>query len=352
MKKYYQVFLIVSLMILVFGCKSIQTNEIVKSIPTPIQKEFVKIKPAKLNKGDTIGLIAPGSYITQSQLDESIKNFEDLGYEVKFSKNILSKHGYLAGFDTERAEDIHSLFLDTEVDAIVAVRGGYGCARLLPILNYELIKANPKILIGYSDITSLLYGIYEKTSLVCFHGPVGTSTFNDYSVNHFDNILVDPKPTYEMRNLPEDEDQLFVINDGVAEGELVGGNLSIVVSMIGTEYDIDSKGKIIFLEEIGEEPYRIDRMLTQMRQSGKFEGCKGLALGVFERCEARERDPEFPRSLTLKQVLQDRLGDLGIPVIYGLSFGHITNKFTLPFGIKAKLDTYNKRLTLLEEAVK
>jgi muramoyltetrapeptide carboxypeptidase len=122
--------------------------------------------------------------------------------------------------------------------------------------------------------------------------------------------------------------------------------------MIGTEYDIDSKGKLIFLEEIGEEPYRIDRMLTQMRQSGKFEGCKGLALGVFERCEAKERDPEFPRSLTLKQVLKDRLGDLGIPVIYGLSFGHITNKFTLPFGIKAKLDTYNKRLTLLEEAVK
>jgi muramoyltetrapeptide carboxypeptidase len=352
MKKYYQVFLALLLIILVFGCKSVQTNEIVKSVPPPLEEEFVKLKPAKLNRGNTIGLIAPGSYITQSQLDESIKNFEDLGYKVKYSKNILSKYGYLAGFDSERVEDIHSMFADKEVNAIVAVRGGYGCARLLPILNYELIKANPKILIGYSDITSLLYGIYEKAGLVCFHGPVGTSTFNEYSVNHFNNILAEPKPNYEMKNLPEDEDQLFVINEGVAEGELVGGNLSIVVSMIGTEYDIDSKDKIIFLEEIGEEPYRIDRMLTQMRQSGKFDGCKGLALGVFERCEARERDPEFPRSLTLKQVLQDRLGDLGIPVIYGLSFGHIKNKFTLPFGIKAKLDTYNKRLTLLEEAVK
>ena len=180
-------------------------------------------------------------------------------------------------------DDIHSMFADKDVNAIVAVRGGYGCARLLPILNYELIKSNPKILIGYSDITSLLYGIYEKTGLVCFHGPVGTSTFNEYSINHFNNILAEPNTNYKMKNLPEDEEQLFVINEGVGEGELVGGNLSIVVSMIGTEYDIDSKDKIIFLEEIGEEPYRIDRMLTQMRQSGKFDGCKGIALGVFRK---------------------------------------------------------------------
>ncbi len=154
-----------------------------------------------------------------------------------------------------------------------------------------------------------------------------------------------------MKNLPEDENQIKVISEGVAEGELVGGNLSIVVSMIGTEYDIDSKGKIIFLEEIGEEPYRIDRMLTQMIQSGKFEDCSGIALGVFRKCDVDPDEPEFENSLTLEQVLEDRLSDLGVPVIYGLSFGHITNKFTLPFGVKAKLDTYNKSLTLLESAV-
>lgn len=310
-----------------------------------------KIKPAKLNKGDTIGLIAPGSYISQNQLDESIKNIKDLGYSVKYNESILDKYGYLAGKDSARLKDIHSMFIDKNVKAIFAVRGGYGCARLLPRLDYELIRSNPKILIGYSDITSLLYGIYKKTGLICFHGPVGTSTFNDYSVSHMTNILTKTQSEYSMKNLPEDVDQIRVIKSGVAEGELVGGNLSIVVSMIGTEFDIETKDKIIFLEDIGEEPYRIDRMLTQMRQSGKFDNCSGIALGVFRKCDVDQDDPEFENSLTLQQVFDDRLGDLGVPVIYGLSFGHIINKFTLPFGVNARLDTYNKRITLLESAV-
>lgn len=336
-------------LVLAIGLMSCKTTEIVE-ISQPLPK-IEKIKPQLLKKGDMIGLIAPGSYITQKQLDESIENFENLGYKVKYSKNILNKLGYLAGNDTDRVDDIHSMFLDKDVKAIAAVRGGYGCARLLPMLDYDLIKANPKILIGYSDITSLIYGIYAKTGLVCFHGPVGTSTFNDYSVTHFENILGSSQQNYMMKNLPEDNEQVKIISQGVAKGELVGGNLSIVVTMIGTEYDIDTKGKIIFLEDIGEEPYRIDRMLTQMRQSGKFDDCAGIALGVFRRCEIDEDDPEFANSLTLQQVFEDRLGDLNVPVIYGLSFGHITNKFTLPFGINASLDTYNKKITLLENSV-
>lgn len=343
-KKYLVIILVVQFMF--NGCKS---SEI---LTKGIILQPIKIKPTKLENGDTVGLIAPGSYITEKQLKESIKNFEDLGYKVKYSKNILKKMGYLAGSDEERTADIHQMFSDKEVKAIVAVRGGYGCSRLLPLLDYELIKANPKIIIGYSDITSLLYGIYSQTGLVCFHGPVGTSTFNKYSVDHFKNILSSSSQTYAMKNLTDEEKQIKIINKGVAKGELVGGNLSIVVTMIGTEYDIDTKDKIIFLEDIGEEPYRIDRMLTQMKQSGKFDNCAGIALGVFRRCEIDEDDPEFANSLTLQQVFEDRLGDLNVPVIYGLSFGHITNKFTLPFGIKASLDTYNKRLTLLENAVK
>ena len=339
-------FLLMILCIILAGCK---TSDIVEQ--NFINKPIIKIKPAKLRKGDTIGLIAPGSYITQKQLDESIMNIEDLGYNVKYKPAILDQYGYLAGNDSVRLDDLHSMIQDEEVKAIVSVRGGYGCARLLPFLDYELIKNNPKIIIGYSDITSLLYGIYKKTGLVCFHGPVATSTFNKYSVEHFENILTQTKQKYVMQNLPEDDSQIKVIKEGIAKGELVGGNLSIVVSMIGTEYDIDSEGKIIFLEEIGEEPYRIDRMLTQMKQSGKFKNCAGVALGIFRNCDVNLTDPEFENSLTLEQVLQDRLGDLGVPVIYGLSFGHITNKFTLPFGIEAELDTHTHKLTLLENSV-
>ncbi|MDX1699319.1 MAG: LD-carboxypeptidase, partial [Melioribacteraceae bacterium] len=293
-----QFFVLLISIFVIISCKSVEISQSLVII-----EENIKIKPPKLQKGDKIGLIAPGSYISQYQLDEAIDNLNDLGYEVFYNESILKKHGYLAGFDSVRAGDLQSMFLDPEIKGIMAVRGGYGCSRLLPLLDYEIIKSNPKILIGYSDITSLLYGIYSKSGLVSFHGPVGTSTFNDYSTMHFDNILTKNQNIYTMKNLSEDSDQIYVIKDGVAKGELVGGNLSIVVSLIGTEYDVGTKDKIIFLEDIGEEPYRIDRMLTQMRQSGKFDSCSAVALGVFRRCDISKTNPEFENSLTLRQVL-------------------------------------------------
>ncbi|MCP5062351.1 MAG: LD-carboxypeptidase [Ignavibacteriae bacterium] len=310
-----------------------------------------KVKPKRLKEGDLVGLISPGSYITKSMLEEAKTNLESLGLEVTYTDNILKKSGYLGGSDKERAEDVNAMFADKKVKAIVTVRGGYGCARILEMLDYEMIKMNPKILMGYSDITSLLYGLYSKTGLVCFHGPVATSTFNEYSNSHMKSILFDTEENYEMKNPKDKEEQIVVIKDGVGEGELVGGNLSIVVSMVGTEYDVDLKDKILFLEDVGEEPYRIDRMLTQLLQGTNLREAAGIALGVFKNCEIDEDDPEFQNSFTLLQVFQDRLGDLNIPVIYGLSFGHIADKFTLPFGIKAKLDSNNKSLTLLEKSV-
>jgi len=200
----------------------------------------------------------------------------------------------------------------------------------------------------------LLYGIYAKTGLVCFHGPVGISTFNDFSVYNFENVLMNPSSRFNMVSLAEKKDtdyQIIPIRSGVAKGELVGGNLSIVVSLIGTQYDVDTKGKILFLEEVGEEPYRVDRMLTQMIEANKFKGLNGLALGVFKNCEVKKEDPSFKTSFSLLEVLQDRLYGLGIPVIYGLSFGHIENKFTLPFGVNARLDVGNQILSLIENAV-
>lgn len=315
------------------------------------QQPAKKIKPKRLKQNDTIALIAPGSYISQNELNNSIKNIEGLGFKTVYRNSILEKSGYFAGEDKKRADELIEMFSRKDVDGIFCVRGGYGCARILPLLDYEIIKNNPKVLIGYSDVTALLYGIYSKTGLVCFHGPVGISTFNEFSVMYLKNTLIYPHENLELISEPEEGTSPVVISSGKAEGELIGGNLSIVVSMIGTSYDVDYKDKIVFLEETGEEPYRVDRMLTQMIQSGKFDNAAGIAMGIFEKCEPKEKEPAFSSSFSLMEVLFDRLSGLGIPVIYGLSFGHIKNKFTLPFGIKSELNADNHTLSLLEKAV-
>jgi muramoyltetrapeptide carboxypeptidase len=314
-----------------------------------------KIKPKRLKPGDTLALVAPGSYISEKELNDSIKNIETLGLKTTYNNSILNKTGYFSGNDNQRAEELMEMFSRKDVDGIICVRGGYGCARILPLLHYEVIKNNPKVLIGYSDVTALLYGIYSQTGLVCFHGPVSISTFNEFSVRYFKNTLIYPHDNLELMSEPEERKEYpktpVVISSGKAEGKLIGGNLSIVGSIIGTPYDIDYTGKIIFLEETLEEPYRVDRMLTQMIQANKFNKAAGIALGIFDRCEPKEKDPAFSNSFSLMEVLFDRLSGLGIPVIYGLSFGHIKNKFTLPFGIKAELNVDNQTLTLLEKAV-
>jgi len=313
------------------------------------------IKPKKLKVGDTIGLVSPGGFITEAQLEEAKTNMISLGFSVVVAKNILQKYGYFAGTDKERSEDLHEMFGNKKVDGIVCVRGGYGCARVLDFLDFNLIKRNPKVLIGYSDITALLYGIYAQTGLIGFHGPVATSTFNEFSVNNFKNVLMNPQQKLPLLIADEDpakhEYKPFVIRHGKAEGKLVGGNLSIVASLIGTKYDVDSKGKIIFLEEVGEEPYRVDRMLTQMIQAGKFKHVVGVALGIFSKCDPKPDESGIANSFSLSEVLQERLFQLNVPVLYGLSFGHVVDKFTLPFGINAELDVDNQKLTLLEEAV-
>ena len=314
-----------------------------------------KIKPPRLKPGDTIGLITPGSFIHEESLQESIKNLEALGFKVVYNKEVLAHSGYLGGTDKQRADDLNNMFSRKDINGIVCTRGGYGCGRILPMLDYNLIKNNPKVLLGYSDITALCYSIYAQTGLVTFHGPVGTSTYNDFSVNNFKNVLMNPSETYRMFNAPSDPNKketiTYPIRSGKATGELTGGNLSIVCSLIGTPYDIDYSGKIVFLEEVEEEPYRIDRMLTQLIQSKKFENAKGIALGIFSKCDPKEKDAAFPTSFSLKEVLIDRLYGLNIPVIYGLSFGHIVNKFTLPLGVKAQLDVDNQVINLLEPAV-
>lgn len=313
------------------------------------------IKPAKLSKGDTLALVTPGSYITEVELMQSIENLQQLGFNAVYSEKLLLQNGYFSSTDADRAKDLIDMFKRKDVSGIVCARGGYGCARILPLLDYDVIKSNPKVFIGYSDVTAIHLGILKKTGLITFHGPVATSTFNDFTIEYFDNVLLTPQKGTVLKNSTIGEDEniygVTTLVSGEGEGNLTGGNLSIVVSLIGTDFDIETKNKIIFLEEIGEEPYRIDRMLTQMIQAGKFEYAAGVALGIFKNCESKLDNPSFENSLTLMEVLRDRLGNLKIPVVYGMSFGHVKDKFTIPVGINVRLNADEQTITLLESAV-
>lgn len=320
----------------------------------PLNLPIEKIKPQKLIPGDTIGLVAPGSYITGQELKDSIKNLNELGFNVVYTNNILSRNGYFSGTDNQRAADLMTMFKRMDVAGIICARGGYGCTRILPLLDYNTIKSNLKVFMGFSDVTSLLYGIYKETGMVCFHGPVGISTYSDYTKGYFRKLLIDGDEKIKIVNAPPENDneefKPLTIKEGVGRGELIGGNLSVVVSLIGTPYDINTRDKIIFLEEMEEDPYRIDRMLTQLRMAGKFEGAAGVVLGIFRDCKPSDKT-SFDTSFTLIEVLKNRLGDLNIPVVYGMSFGHVKDKFILPVGVTAELDSTNQTITILEPSV-
>ncbi len=311
------------------------------------------LKPKRLVKGDTVALISPSSGIEARGFEIALGNLEAFGFKVKVGKYARLRNGFLAGTDKERLEDLHWAFADKEVNAIWCVRGGYGATRYLPDLDYKLIKANPKIFIGYSDITALHTAIYQNTDLVTFHGPTAGGNLSDYSKTHILNVLMNPSAPYKIglsafnvantSNLFKTE----TISKGKCRGELVGGNLSLLSAMTGTSSALRNlKGKILFLEDVREQPYRIDRMLTQLKQSIDLRQCSGIALGIFEGC-----NPTDTASQSLIFVLKERLGDLGIPVIYGLSFGHIRDQFTLPVGIKAELDTETATIAFLESGV-
>ena len=340
---------------LIAGSISLTGTTQIKTTNSKTQPNVNKIKPNRLKSGDTIGLIAPAGYISDDALKESIENIESLGFKTYYTDRIKSKYGYLAGSDQNRADDINHMFNNDNVDGIFCVRGGYGVGRLLRLINYDSIKANPKVLVGYSDITALHYAIYSQTGLVTFHGPVATSTFNSFSVDNLVKTIINPQPrtifTPADDSVRGSDFETYTIREGKASGELLGGNLSLAVTFLGTPYDVDYKGKILYLEEVDEKPYRVDRMLTHLYQAGKLEEVSGIALGIFRKCDSKIGSAKGEHSLTRKEVLYDKLYNLGVPVIYGLSFGHVENKYTIPFGINAELDVQQQTLTLTEPAV-
>ncbi len=302
--------------------------------------------PPRLRPGDTIGLITPGSYITDDGIQKAVANIESLGLKVVKGKNLRAENGFTAGTDAERLADLHAMFADPKVQAIWCARGGYGCGRLLPQIDYKLIRRNPKTLIGYSDITALAIAITKKTGLVTFHGPVGSSDFTDFTLGYLKNALLEDsayRPITRPTTSPEGSVyEAYTITPGKAVGPLWGGNLSLLAASVGTGYAPPIKGSLLFIEDIGEDPYRIDRMLTQLRQAWDLRQCAGIALGVFKGCEADADD----RSLTLRETLTERFANLGVPVAYGFPFGHIADMCTLPMGIQAEMDTEAMRLRI------
>ncbi|HXC04976.1 MAG TPA: LD-carboxypeptidase [Bacteroidia bacterium] len=305
------------------------------------------LKPRALKKGDTIAITSPAGAIWDNrQTDLFVSILQNLGFKVKKGQTLSEHFGYFAGTDELRANELNAFFADPEVNAIFCAKGGWGCARLLPMLDFNSIAAHPKILMGFSDITSLLIAIQAKTGLVTYHGPVGNSGWNDFTMGYFKQVLMDARlvtffPSGKTEDLP------LVLTPGIVSGTLCGGNLSVLTGMMGSDYLPDWKNKILFLEDTGEEPYRIDRMLTQLKLCGVLQNLKGFVFGKCVKCMAEEPDKAF----TFQQVLEQHIKPLGIPSFAGAMIGHIENKFTLPIGIEAQLDAEKGILTLLEAAV-
>ena len=313
------------------------------------------IKPPRLREGDLVGLIAPGGHSSDAAIEKSVRNIEALGFRVKQGANLREVHGNYAGSVQQRIADLHAMFADPEVKAIWCIRGGSGCISLLASIDYALIRANPKILLGYSDITALHLAIHRHAGLVTFHGPVASSTPSSYSTAHMLAVLMDPQPTYTIpmamenarRALDEPHYAIRTVHAGIATGALMGGNLSMVSALAGTPYAADFRNSILFIEEVNEAPYRIDRWMTQLDLSVGLSKAAGVMIGICDNCEGKDEDI----TLTLDETLDIHLQPLTKPAVSGYSFGHIRNQFTIPVGVRATLDTERQTVTLLEAAV-
>jgi muramoyltetrapeptide carboxypeptidase len=312
------------------------------------------IKPRRIKEGDLVGLVGPaGATFHPDRAELARENMAALGLRTRFGEHLLDRYGYLAGRDEDRAADINSFFADPEVRVVLAQGGGWGCNRLLPLLDYDLIRKNPKIVMGFSDVTGLLLGIHAKTGLVTFHGPMGGSSWNEFNTDYAKRLLFGGQ-ALTMRNKKGDEDRLvqrenrvLTITSGKGRGRLVGGNLTVLTALMGTGYLPDFANCILFIEDVHEEVYRVDRMLTQLSLAGVLKDIKGFVFGRCSDCEPKSRYG----SLTLEEVLADHVAPLGIPAWYGSMIGHIKHYFTVPLGIEAEIDADSGTIKLLEPAV-
>jgi muramoyltetrapeptide carboxypeptidase len=315
------------------------------------------IRPKALRPGDTVGLITPATYVPDPDrlalADRTLKYF---GLRMKIAKNAGKRMGDYRVSVNERLDDLHAMFRDPEVKAVFAIRGGYGSMHLLDGIDYDLIHRHPKIFLGYSDITAMHLALNRHAKLMTFHGPIALSRFTDYTQKYFRKAVFETEAIGKVTNPPESNElrpshTLRTIKPGVGTGPLVGGNLTLISTTLGTPYEIETRGKILFLEDVDEEPYSIDRMLTHLRLAGKFDGVAGIIFGECQDCHPKDYKPSTTIPYGLGEVLDNILGGLKCPVLYGLTIGHTDDQLTLPLGVNATLDATNGTLEIKEAGV-
>jgi len=303
------------------------------------------LKGKKLKKGDTIGIVAPANSGSKDDILRVKIQLENLGYRIKLGEHIFDTWHSFAGIDKDRVSDINNFFRDPEVDAIMCLRGGYGSIRIVKDLDIEMIKKNPKIFIGYSDITTLHSALNQKAKLITFHGPMATSNFFDIEKFTLDSFIESVRNSEPRKIINPVE--LRSLTKGKTSGVVIGGNLTTLMGDMGTLYELDFKDKILFIEEIREPTYKIDRILTQLLNSDKLNQLNGIILGDFNNCI-----PASKYDMPLMDLLQDRLKDLGIPIIYNFKSGHCKPMVTLPLGIKLEIDCDRLTIRCLEGSVR
>ena len=306
------------------------------------------LKPQALKKGDTIGVISPAGPLSKTSIEEfqnGILKLRNLGYNVIFGKYTYYDCGYLAANDRQRADDLMNMFSDKEVTSIFCSRGGYGTERLIDYIDLEVIKKNPKIFVGYSNITFLLNVFYQFSNLITFHGPMVkefASNKHEYNFHHLMQSISFKREAYAIPNTYHNNFKCLV--QGKVKGNLIGGNLSTLICTLGTKFEIDTKDKILLLEDIDEPAYSVDRMLTHLRNSGKLADCSGIILGDFTNCEDSN-------GVNIETLFKDIFSSLGKPIVYNINSGHGYYNFTLPIGAEVEIDTTNKSIIVCEPVI-
>ena len=322
--------------------------------PSLAQTAAGPLRAPRLKAGDSVALINPsGAIYEREPYTIAIESLQALGFKVREAPNLRARYGHLAGTDRQRADDVNAMFADPAVHGLLAMTGGSGGNRMLPLVDYELIRRNPKFLGGFSDLTALINAVYAKTGLVTFHAPMGASEWNAFSVDHFKRTAMQAEAMSLSNPRPDDDalvskaGRIATIRGGSARGPLVGGNLAVLTSMAGSPYWPQFKGAILILEDVNEFIYRVDRMLSTLKIAGVLDQLAGVVLGAFTNCTPGDGFG----TLTLDEVFDDYFKPLNIPVFRGAQFGHIKRKFTLPIGLPVEMDAGAGTLRFLSGAV-